>query len=236
MEPDVRIREVELWTARMHQEALERFYVGRLGLGSAHRAGAGPGIAVGDAQLRFSGAEDTTDPFYHVAFLVPGNRFDAARDWLASSTPLLSRGGEGSTTFAFESWDAQACYALDPAGNIIELIAHRGIEDSSHTGPFHASELRGVSEAGLVATELGAAVQALAAAGLRLWSGDVQDQGTALGFVGRQAHTLILCSPGRGWLPTDRPAEIHPATVAIDTADGSTVRVSVTEHGRITLS
>lgn len=28
------------------------------------------------------------------------------------------------TLFDFNNWDALACYCLDPAGNILELIAH----------------------------------------------------------------------------------------------------------------
>jgi hypothetical protein len=34
-------------------------------------------------------------------------------------------------------------------------------------------------------------------------------------FVGRRAHTLVLAQTGRGWLPTDRPAEPHPVEVTL---------------------
>ena len=39
--------------------------------------------------------------------------------------------GSGETTFPFESWNAEACYALDPGDNIVELIAHHELPDES---------------------------------------------------------------------------------------------------------
>lgn len=49
--------------------------------------------------------------FYHSAVLVPGDRFDAALTWLRERVDL-------------GFWDARACYCHDPAGNIVEPIAH----------------------------------------------------------------------------------------------------------------
>jgi hypothetical protein len=31
-----------------------------------------------------------------------------------------------------------------------------------------------------------------------------------LAFVGERGRTLILAPPGRGWMPTGKPAERHP--------------------------
>ncbi|MDQ2847255.1 MAG: hypothetical protein M3Y77_13095 [Actinomycetota bacterium] len=50
--------------------------------------------------------------------------------------------------------------------------------------------------------------------GLQVWSGGL-DGATSLAFIGRKAHTLIVCRPGRGWLPTGRPAETHPAEITL---------------------
>jgi hypothetical protein len=61
-------------------------------------------------------------------------------------------------------------------------------------------------------------MDALGELGLELWSGAVPDSPSGLGFVGRKAHTLILCVPGRGWLPTGRPAEVHPVEVTVSGA------------------
>jgi len=165
-------------------------------------------------------------PFHHLALLVPGDRYDAAREWAAATTGLLHRPDETSTTFAFPAWDALACYFHDPVGNIVELIAHRAIGETGRTGRFGAGELTAISEVGLVVSDPPAAAATLACTGLELWSGDTAGD-EALAFVGRQAHTLILTSRARPWLPTHRPAESHPAAVVVRDGAGHEVRVAL---------
>jgi catechol 2,3-dioxygenase-like lactoylglutathione lyase family enzyme len=225
--PGVRICGAELAVGAGDLAALESFYVNRLGLTQTPGENDRLQLAVGSATLTFASRPDSTRPFYHFALLIPGNRFDAARAWLSVTAPLLSRPGEDATSFDFDAWDARACYAHDPAGNIVELIAHGGVEESDQTGPFDAREIRTLSEIGLVGAHLSEFVHALGPAGLELWSGAVNDGGSSLGFVGRQAHTLILCSAGRPWLPTGRPAESHPAEVRMTSQSGATVRLGV---------
>ena len=127
--------------------------------------------------------------------------------------------------------DAQACYFLDPAGNIVELVAHRGIAESGTQGEFRADELVGLSELGLVGDPPAMAAR-LAELGLDVWDGTVDEPG-ALAFVGEQARTLILAPPGRGWLPTGRPAEPHPVDVVVS---GSPERKVELEGGRYRIS
>ena len=215
-QPAWRIASAELLVAPDRLDAVDRFYRERLevpGTRHAHELH----LSVGTAHLSFRAAPGAGEPYYHFALLVPGNRFEAARDWLSARVPLLARAEGEETTFDFDFWDALACYAHDPAGNIVELIAHRGVEDSPEADEFGAGELRGVSELGIVTGELVAAVERLRAARLELWYGEVSDERESLGFVGRKAHTLILCSPGRRWLPTGRPAEARPLDVVLGT-------------------
>jgi catechol 2,3-dioxygenase-like lactoylglutathione lyase family enzyme len=137
-------------------------------------------------------------PFYHFAFVVPGDGFEAAMAWGAERAELLGH------PFDFDFWDARACYFHDPAGNIVELIAHREITGE---GP-----ILGISEIGVVTADPPGTVRRLEdELGLELWSGDP----AGLGFVGRKAHTLITASIGRGWLPTGRESEPHPVDVTI---------------------
>ena len=160
------------------------------------------------------------EPFYHFALLVPGNRFDEALEWITERTKLLPDPESGEVVFDFDNWDALACYFHDPVGNIVELIAHRGIDESSTEGPFTAAELLGFSELGLVGdkAELAAALQS--ELGLEHWTGDL-DHEARLAFVGEKARTFILSPEGRGWLPTGRPAEAHPCDVGLsDTRSG----------------
>jgi hypothetical protein len=189
---------------------LRDFYGGELGLPLA-----GDAIVVGETRLRF----ELTDggAFYHFALLVPGDRFDAALGWARERVELLG------DVFDFEAWDARALYFHDPAGNIVELIAHRLLEESKRSGPFAAAELVGFSELGLVGDppELLRRLQTL---GLELWDGTIDEPG-GLGFVGEKGRTLILAPSGRGWLPTGRPAEAHPVETRLS-LDGSYRSVS----------
>lgn len=233
MTPGVRIAQAEFAVQDGGLAALERFYIGGLGMACRSHGRDRLHLDAGPATLRFVVGSGTPRPFYHFALLLPGNRFDAARDWLASATRLLSRPGESATSFEFAFWDAQACYAHDPAANIVELIAHRGLEESDRTGPFQAGELRGLSEVGLVGDGLTEFVDELCASGLELWFGHLGHDAHSLGFIGRQAHTLIVCSPGRPWLPTGRPAESHPVSVILTSERGPVIHAGV-KDGAVT--
>jgi hypothetical protein len=155
------------------------------------------GIDTGETELEFVAGEG--EPFYHFAFLTPPERFDE----LVASTPgLLPYPETGDVVFDFDNWDAKAFYFHDPAGNIVELIAHRGLE-----GPL------GLSELGLVG-DTRAMAAALERLSLELWDGTLEEEGT-LAFIGERGRTLILAPPGRGWLPTGRPSERHPVDAEI---------------------
>jgi catechol 2,3-dioxygenase-like lactoylglutathione lyase family enzyme len=207
---DLRIARAELAAPREGMAALAEFYGGALALACRQEADALV-VASGPADLALVAGDGA--PFHHFALLVPGDRFDAALDWLGAATSVLD-------TRPFDFWDARAAYVHDPAGNIVELIAHRGEAENGSTGAFSGAELAGISEVGIVGPGLAEAAAALERElGLELWSGRVDDDATGLGFVGRKAHTLILAGPGRGWLPTGRPAEVHPVAVTFAGGD-----------------
>jgi hypothetical protein len=204
----VRFDRVLLRAPAASLRALDDFYADRLGLESVEEAG----LQVGETRLAF--VADSGEPFYHFALLAPGDRFGAALEWLEPRVELLPDPETQEAVFDFDNWDALACYFHDPVGNIVELIAHRGVEESGRQGPFGASELVGVSELGIVGDkrELAAALGELA---LAQWAGDLHAEGR-LAFVGEKARTVILSPPGRGWLPTGRPAEPHPSEVELE--------------------
>jgi hypothetical protein len=129
--------------------------------------------------------------------------------------------------FEFDNWSARACYFHDPAANIVELIAHRGIAETGARGPFAGNELLGFSELGLVGDTVTMAAELERLLGLRIWAGSVEEG--RLGFVGEQARTLILSPAGRGWLPTGRPAEPHPVEVVLS---GPAEREALLDGGR----
>ncbi|HEY3463445.1 MAG TPA: hypothetical protein VGK62_08385 [Gaiellaceae bacterium] len=166
----------------------------------------GDAIRIGETVLGF--APRGGEPFYHFALLVPGDRFDAALAWARERVELLG------DVFDFDFWDAEAVYFHDSAGNIVELIAHHGLEEDGHSGEFVAEELVGFSELGIVGNPE-KLLPGLEVVGLELWDGTV-DEPDQLAFVGERAWTLILAPPGRGWLPTGRPAEPHPIELTLE--------------------
>ena len=103
---------------------LAAFYGDLLGFGLEPESGA-VSSRVGETMLELQAA--TGSPFYHFAFLVPGDRFEAALAWVRGHVQLLPDAHTGEPVFDFTNWDAQAVYFHDPAGSIVELIAHRGI-------------------------------------------------------------------------------------------------------------
>ncbi len=166
----------------------------------------GEAIQIGETQLLFE--PDESGAFYHFALLVPGDRFDAAHSWAEQRVEILG------DVFEAEAWNARAVYFYDPAGNIVELIAHGGLEENGRSDGFAAEELVGFSELGIVGDrEL--QLRMLETRGLSIWDGTIKEP-DQLAFVGERGRTLILAPTGRGWMPTGRPAERHPVEFRIE--------------------
>ena len=195
----MKFRHVRLQAPAGSQSTLEGFYIDRLGF---ERIGDQSAVMVGETRLAFESGDG--EPFYHFALLVPGNRFDQALEWIAARTELLPDSETGEAIFDSDNWDSLACYFHDPAGNIVELIAHRGIDESSAEGSFTAREILGFSELGLVGDKAELAAMLRAELGLEQWDGDI-DHEARLAFVGEKARTFILSPEGRGWVPTGPP-------------------------------
>ena len=191
---------------------LTELYAGRLELRLVQPDAAAVAFEVGETVLEFRPAGGA--PFYHFALLVPGDRFEAALAWADDRVELLPDPETDEVVFDFTSWDAKAAYFHDPAGSIVELIAHRGVGEGGASGAFEAAELLGLSEVGLVCDPPAAAEALRHELGLELWDGTVEGE-ARLAFVGEKARTLILCRAGRPWLPSGRPAEAHPVEVML---------------------
>ena len=208
----MRILTARLQTAADSLDDLARFY-------------GGLPFRAGGTVVELEPVGDGRRPFYHFALRVPRNRFAEASAWLACLSPLLAGKG-GETTFEFDFWNAQACYALDPGDNIVELISHRELPDeSSVEGAFGADELLGMCELGLVCPDPRAAAAALDPLDITLWSGTLDEPG-GLAFMGGRDGVLILSEPGRGWMPTGRPAEPWPVDVVVEGTNGAVAQLS----------
>ena len=192
-------------------EDLAGFYE-RLGLEVQSEGKRAISFRIGETELELVASEG--EPFYHFALLVPGNRFEPAYAWAGAVAELLPDRETGDTVFDSDNWGSLACYFHDPAGNIVELIAHRGFLETGLDGEFEAAELVGLSELGLVGDRSPMADRLAAGLGLELWDGTLAEP-SRLAFVGERGRTLILAPPGRGWVPTGRAAEAHPVEVVL---------------------
>jgi catechol 2,3-dioxygenase-like lactoylglutathione lyase family enzyme len=200
----VKFADVKLAAPAGRLHALTDFYGSELKFDLRAHGRGRPAFAIGETVIEFVAA--SRQPFYHFALLVPGNRFHEAFEWAGSRTELLPDPESGKVIFDFDHWAAEACYFHDPAENIVELIAHRGIDETDTKGAFSPSELVGLSELGLVGDPPGMARELAEHLALFLWDGTVEKPGR-LAFIGERGRTLILAPPGRRWLPTGQAAK-----------------------------
>jgi hypothetical protein len=173
-------------------------------------------VTVGRTELWFEQSDDVRGRPYHVAFNIPENRLDDAREWLAArGVPILH-----GRVYAFDGWNAHAVYFAEAAGNILELIARHDLPapppDGLAFGPRH---LLGVSEVALVTDD----VPAIAADIERVTGiGPYRPGDAQFTAVGDAEGLFILAARGREWYPeTGVRAEALPLTVRARTADGT---------------
>ena len=211
----MRILEARLLVSETAAAAGVRFYREDLGL-----AAADGGFRAGHTTVEVVPVGG--EPFYHFALRVPRNRFEAGREWIANHAEILADD-------RFENWSADACYFEDPAGNIVELIAHGELlEETSSEGPFSAQELLGMCELGLVGPDTSAMAAGLGELGIELWDGSLEPG--RLAFMGSREGVLILSPVGRGWMPTNRVAEPHPVEATVTGSSAREVVLPGTQH------
>lgn len=191
---------------------MREFYAKQMGLPVA-QGGAGIAITVGATRLIFQPGNSER---YHFAFNIPENQLEAGAAWVQGFAPLLDV-EPGIKVADFENWNAHAVYFLDPAGNILELIARHGLANASDE--FALLE---VSEVGMGVDDVPGATAHLA--GLL----GVSPFRPPLGHfapVGDEHGLFILVSTGRIWHPdTGVPATEAPLEVDLS-VDGQRFRL-----------
>ena len=152
---------------------------------------------------------------HHIAFRVADSGFESAKTRLAGVADLLTE--DGRDEFDFPFWDARACYALDPAGNIVELIALRGL-------PGEGDMPLALAEVGLPVADVIATAGLLEAKlGITTWDGDpASPRFTAIGARGA---TFIVVPLERAWYPTDRRNEPARMTVVMEGVRATKVEI-----------
>lgn len=204
---------------------LADFYGHTLGLEVALQ-GSRLRIQAGASQLEFE-ENSESEAAYHFAFEIPRNRVQEARDWLAARVPILKH--DGLDVFRFESWDAEAVYFVDPAGNVGEFIGRQSVSNSAEE-PFCPESILAVSELGIPVPNVSAAAETI-----HQEIGWLPFRPPALDFaaIGDEFGLWIVVSEGRPWFPTEsRTARAYPAEVELYASETVDFQVHQTRiHG-----
>lgn len=150
--------------------AQEEFWAGTLGL-AVVRGREDLEVRLRSAVIRFRQAAPGTAPRHHFAINVPPGSIERAAAWLEERHKLLAFDRDPDekegATIVHADRGTPAVYFLDPAGNVVELIANvRLADDGAEEGDargdgFGPEQLLDVAEIGLAAADPAATSAAL---------------------------------------------------------------------------
>jgi len=204
----MRIRELRLLTSRLAEQ--KEFYTQRLGLPLVDETSSAIVLQVGETRLVFTQAKEGTEPYYHFAFNISENKLLQAKTWLAERHIALSK--DDPDNWYSKSWNSNALYFYDSAGNIVEFIARHSLSNAQE-GPFTVRDLLYASEIGLVTGDVLALVKQLRETfGVESYKGGASEEFTALGD---EYGLFILSKNGRIWLASNKESQVFPTEVSI---------------------
>lgn len=185
-----------------HLRELSDFYGRVLGFECAEESNS-LSIKAGKTDLRFTGGGK--DCYYHFAFNIASNKISQCLKWLSLRSKVLPH--EGKSIVHFEDWAADAVYTLDSAGNVVEFIARRGQPASYTIGFDPQQDVLCVSEIGCPVGEISVFGDAVARAGVPVYSGSLHAF-CALG----DPEGLFIAVDGekKWWMPTQIKAKAYP--------------------------
>lgn len=211
----MKIHTVKLETSALSQVA--DFYRSTLGLevitadpGKAH-------VRIGSSWLIFSENPAATG-IYHFAFNIPCNQIREGMSWLERCGISLIANEKGENQIDFPNWNAEAAYFFDPAGNIVELIARRDLQNEG-THPFGPESLMEISEIGIVTDDV-LAWNARAEHDFGILPFDKQKPSPDFSALGTDMGLFIVVPENRKWFLTDIPAMRAPLGVSFENDRG----------------
>ena len=214
----MKITELVLQTNKL--EALEIFYGAVLNMELSKEDDDRFEIITPGTKLIFTKVAEGWNPSYHFAFNIPSNKIQEARLWLKQKVDLLWMDDYQSDIADFVNWHAKSVYFIDPAGNIVELIARFDLNDIVEE-EFSAKHIRNVSEMGLVFSpenfdaEIASFMQQYA-----LNYFDKQPPLPQFRAIGNDEGLFIAVPENRVWFPTENvPAMSSPMKVKWTTED-----------------
>lgn len=190
-------------------QAQRDFYAGVLEL-PVKLTDSGLEVQAGKTAILFTPDSPDFEGAYHFAFNIPENQFQAAKQWIANRTPLLSD-ESGKDEFESESWNSHSVYFKDAAGNVLEFIARHNLKDAVN-GKFDSRQILQVSEIGLPSEDVvGLAKELCTQLNLSVFRQQPSETFTP---VGDDHGLLILPIENRIWIPNSGvPAKLLPVKV-----------------------
>ncbi len=171
-------------------------------------------ILAGQSILTFTDATETRNPFYHFAFNIPSNKFEEAFQWIKKRCDLLWLDDYKSYVADFVNWNAKSVYFLDPAGNILELIARFDLNNDADE-LFSSVQFLNISEIGLVFP--GEILDTKASEILDLYGLSYFSKQPPLNHfkaIGNDEGLFIAVTENRNWFATKMASAIFPIEVS----------------------
>ncbi|GHO88456.1 VOC family protein [Dictyobacter formicarum] len=169
-------------------------------------------VQAGTTRLSFQ--ETQQEVLYHIAFTIPRNKFQQAKNWIGQRMPILPT-KTGEDEIFFSGLNARSFYFGDAADNILEYMVHNGL-DHETPGAFGPRDVLRLSEIGLPVEDVPAiAAQLEKQQGIVSYPvpGQIADVFAYLGDIFGQ---LVVVKAGRPWLPTETvSAVVSPAQIVI---------------------
>lgn len=183
-------------------KVVRRFYRNVLGLEISDTTDERFTVNIGESKVIF--VETDQPAFYHFAINIPGNQFSIMKHWIKEKIPLNRQ--RAIDEVYFPSFDADAMYFEDPAGNIVELIGRR---KRDLFGDLTTEAFLNISEVGVVTpfmTEIGDEIQDT---GVPLFQG-MEINPEEVNFLGKDDAFIVLTPPDRKWNFSEKDSVIHP--------------------------
>jgi len=132
---------------------------------------------------------------------------------------------KGENKIDFSNWNAEATYFFDPAGNIVELIARRDLQNESEQS-FGPESLLEISEIGIVTDDV-VAWNTRAAEQWEILPFEKQKPSADFSALGSDMGLFIVVPEGRKWFLTDIPAVKIPLEVSFENDRGAVFEIEI---------
>lgn len=164
-------------------------------------------LQIGRSSLTFK--ESRLPAAYHFAINIPGNHMAEAKKWLQTRVELSQE--DGNDEMYYKSFDADAIYFDDPAGNVVEFIGRR---TKYSEGDFMINSLLDISEMSITTPYVPEVAEKLQEVGVTSRNNKTIEP-DSLNFLGKDDAYIILVPPNRRWYFSEKVSETYPLEIEL---------------------